>query len=58
MPSPDRPDEADGQEPENTPHEPLSETPDDIPEGQAEPNRSEPLPGAPPTAPADPPSDG
>jgi hypothetical protein len=31
---------------------------DDIPEGQAEPSRSEPPPGAPPTAPLDPPSAG
>ncbi len=31
---------------------------DEIPEGQAEPDRSEPVPGGPPTAPLDPPSAG
>lgn len=45
-------------EPADEPHKPLNETPDDVPEGQAEPESEQPLPGGPPTAPADPPSAG
>jgi hypothetical protein len=37
---------------------PAREQGEEIPEGQAEPERSEPAPGGPPTAPADPPSAG
>ena len=37
---------------------PSGDDGEQIPEGQAEPDRSEPAPGAPPTAPPDPPSAG
>lgn len=44
--------------PADEPHQPSAETPEDIPEGQAEPDSSEPGPGGLPTTPLDPPSAG